>query len=590
MVRYLKNQPRLLLGLKLLFVALFALAVTVPFAGQAFSFDGPLVLDYAAMQAEHPLQQHLEDFDYFGMHYDRFNNTHPRFLSMFLSLVVRLTGGISEVPIHVSLVVFPIAGGVSMFFLGRRFGVSGTAAALLFLSSPIMMVAAHVEMVDAPGISLWVSSLAAFIYGVDRKNNWLLALAGLLFVLTIFTFFQGLTVLGLALFYLLLKKRFGLMTLAPVLAAVAAFAAYIIWFFFYYGALPRFSYREINVIRINAYYMRTLPVQLRSVIIILGGAALFPLVTLLGSLRNLRALLVLALTAASSWPWLYGSYQDGAYTGREAFLMAAFLLGGILLLYMVVEQTVIGSIAWVRKGNNDVLLLCAWILSVFVYCVVILSYPAPRYLLPAVPPIVLYLLVLWRGVAIRWQSLRTIAATAAIGLTLSMGVLFSIVYMDYARLATEEVRWIQEEYGGWPGRVWFAGEFGFNYYMRKSGYTMIPNVQGIRYSETDGLWPQENAQPGDLIVISTLYGGWLPFSDVVHRMVPVEEKIIRSDSGLLLITPISPEQRSRWSLSILLPYSLPSGSTIMDDIWVWRVSDPPHPIWPETEEELAKWE
>ena len=79
----------------LVLIVCAALAITIPFAGQAFSIDGPQELDYARVQAEHPFAQAITDYDLFGIHYDHFLNTHPRFLSIYLGTVLRVTGGLS---------------------------------------------------------------------------------------------------------------------------------------------------------------------------------------------------------------------------------------------------------------------------------------------------------------------------------------------------------------------------------------------------------------------------------------------------------------------------------------------------------------
>ncbi len=117
-----------------------------------------------------------------------------------------------------------------MYWLGWRFGVSGLAATLLFLASPMLMINSHLETVDVPGICLWVAAIAAFIRGVDRRKNWLLVVSTILMIMTAQTFFQGLSVLPLALAYLVINKRFRLWNFIPI-AAASLFLAPIYWLF-----------------------------------------------------------------------------------------------------------------------------------------------------------------------------------------------------------------------------------------------------------------------------------------------------------------------------------------------------------------------
>ncbi|MHB1412479.1 MAG: glycosyltransferase family 39 protein, partial [Thermoleophilia bacterium] len=205
------KSRRLRTASSLLLITGVALAIMLPFARQAFSLDGALELDYTQYEVQHPLAQSLPNYDYFGVRFNNYFNTHPRFMSLYLSLVTRLSGGISELPVHLALTIFPLIGAVGMYFLGRRFRVSGLVAALLFLVSPMLMVDAHMETVDVPGVSLWISAIAVFIFAVDRRSNLLLALSTLLMVLTSQTFFQGLAVLPLALAYLVINRQFRLL-------------------------------------------------------------------------------------------------------------------------------------------------------------------------------------------------------------------------------------------------------------------------------------------------------------------------------------------------------------------------------------------
>jgi len=580
MVRYFENKPRLTLGLKLLFIALVAVAIMVPFASQPFSYDGPLVLDFAAAQVDHPLQQHIDNFDYFGIHFDRYTNTHPRFLSFYLSQVIRISGGIFEVPIHLSLIVFPVIGAFGMFFLGRRFGVSGMTAALLFLASPVLMIASHTEMVDAPGLCLWLGAMAAFIYGVDRNRIWLLVLAGLLMQLTIFTFFQGLTALVLAMIYLVLKNRLRIRYLLPIFTPALVFAGYILWFFSIYGEVPHFSYRIV------LSYQKEFLAQLRGILIAMGSTMLFPLALLIGYWRNWRALIVGALSAGIAVPWLVVKARAGDYSTSETVLLATFVVSGITICYAMLESFGIGIFNWIKGRDNDNLLLSAWFLGVFAYCMIFLGYPAPRYFLPAMPPVILLMLRFWRRTMVRWPVVRIVLASMAIGLTLSSGVALSLAYKDYALEAKETADWAKARYGEWQGRVWFSGELGFAYYMRKNGFSMVPGIRGKRYPAAADVPPPESPATGDIIIYSPLAASWLPEPDVLARTRPIDKRTTWSEGPIALM---GLNQRTQWGIIFLLPYGFIEEPQKMDDIFVVYVVDEAVPLPPELQEEVDKW-
>lgn len=572
--RYLSSRSPYKTAIQLLIIIVCALAITLPFARQAFSLDGPLMIEYAQAQAENPLQQHVEDLDYLGIHYDRYVNTHPRFLSLYLSLVLRITGEPAEVPIHTALAIFPVIGAVGMFYLGRRFGVSGLAAALLFLAAPAVMISSHLEMVDVPGTSLWIAAIATFVYGVDRNRLALLALAGLLFLLTIFTFYQGLAALVLGLLYLILNRRFSLKLLLPLAVPSLTFIAYGLGMLETYGHLPRFAYREGLTLGAADLWER-----IRGVVM-LSGVIFFPLVAIAGFARQWRAGLVWAGATVITLSWGGTRYAMEALDGASLLLLTVLFPAGLTVCYAIFEAAIRALCAgrgW-DGGRRDNIFISAWFLGVFSYCSMIMPYASSRYFLPAVPAAVLMLLVLGRGLLVSHQAIRFSLAGTAIGLSLLMAVPLSIAYMKTADSVRDNVTWIRENYGEYPGKVWYNGDFGYSYYMRKEGYDMMPGIAHAKYTDTGTRRPAENPAPGDLVITSALNVPWLPFSEVMERLRLQETRQVTSAYPLSIATL---EKKASWTggIGILLPFAFYSGP--VDTLTVWRVDDERWPMPPE---------
>lgn len=559
---------------QLLIIIACALAITLPFAGQAFSLDGPLMIEYARTQAEAPLQQHVEDLDYLGIHYDRYVNTHPRFLSLYLSLVLRVTGELSEVPVHVALTVFPVIGAIGMYYLGRRFRVSGLAAALLFLAAPPVMVSSHLEMVDLPGTALWVAAIALFIYGVDRRSPVLLTLAGLGFILTMFTFYQGLSALALAALYLALNRRFSIRLLLPIVLPVLLFLAYSLYMRSAYGHLPRFSYREGFLLGAGDIIDRARGV------LVYAGAIFFPLVAVVGFARQWRAALVWAAATVVTLAWSGVRYAMGELDAGSLLLLAALFPAGLTVAYAILDAG-LGSLLGRGRGTRDSrdrVFISAWFLGVFLYCVLLMPYASSRYFLPAVPAAVLMLLVLGRGLLAGRRAVRLSLAAAAVGLSLLMAIPLGIAYMRAANSARDAVALVEERHAGFPGRVWYNGDFGFSYYMRRAGYDMMPGIAHARYSDTGTRRPAENPVPGDLIVTSALNVPWLPFSEVMQRLRLEDTHYLYGDFP---VTIASLEKQATWTggPGVMLPFAFDSEP--VETITVWRVADDPWPMPPE---------
>ena len=562
-------------------IVVAALVITVPFAGQAFSVDGPLELDYAKMEVDHPLSQALPDYDLFGIHYDHYLNTHPRFISTYLSLVLRVTGSPSEVPIHLSLAIFPIIGGIGMYFLGRRFRVSGLASALLFLASPMFMVNAHLETDDLPGTCLWIAAIVAFIYAADRRSNWLLGLSTLLMILTTQTFFQGLSVLPLGLAYLVINRQFRIWNFMPVAAATLLFGGYLLAVHLSYGQFPRFKYQKQSV-----FNKATRLSQLRGNLTVLGGTFLLPLASIVAFFAKWTYVLVFAAASAVTWAWMLVKYEIGAYSLSETILLSIMLPVGIAAAYLVFERLLTGTFSRGQRrseAGRDGVWLALWFFGVLGYSVLFFFYPAPRYLLPAMPPLLIVLLMAWRSVVKRrWLAISL--AAGAVAFTLTYSTILSVAYRDDAENARIEADWVKQNVSQTPGRIWYDGGLGFQYYMQREGFKMLPNVLNELYAQTDKPLPLESPQPGDFIVSSRKYGSWMPYPEVQKKIRFDKVLDIYNNQSVLMD---GMDGKQVWWASVLLPFKLDDQGGKFDELTVWSVDAKALPL-PEDTKELYR--
>ncbi len=564
-------------------IAIATLAITVPFADQAFSIDGPETLYYAQRQIDQPFAQDLTDhFNNRGILYDSFIETHPKLLPIYLSLVIRVTGEPSEIPIHLSLIIFPFIGATAMFFLGRRFRVSGLAAALLFLASPMLMVNAHTEMVDVPGTSLLIAAIAVFISAVDRRNGWLLALSTPLMIAASQTFFQSLIVLPVALAYLIINRRFQLRYFIPIVCTGLFFGAYLLAIMTVYGQLPRFSYRT----RLNTIQPASLLVHIRGDLTVLGGTLLMPLVAIAGFFIRWTIALVFVAASMMTWSWSVVKYSLGEYSLSETVLLSIMLPTGIAITYLVLER--FGTALFRGESRNsrvgrDTIFLAVWFFGVLAYVMFLLPYPSPRYLLPAAPASILFLLAFWRE-HIRRVWLRFGLTGAAVALTLVLAGLLSLTAYNTANDGKRAAEWAVENYGD-KDNPWYNGTFGFGFYLNRAGFRITPGVENELYARTMKPFPLEEPKPGDYIVYSVRNGAWVPYPSVMQRL--------RGDDVLLLYNndlfffPCSGTENCWW-LSVFLPYDFRPGGKLSDQIMAWRIDETPNPLSEEQKELYRK--
>lgn len=564
----------------LVVIVVAALAITIPYLHQAFSIDGPLELDYAQRQVDSPLAQGLPNYDYWGIRFDNYLNTHPHFLAFYLSLIIRITGAPSEAPIHMSLILFPLIGAIGMYCLGRRFQVSGMAAALLFLASPMLMVNAHTEMVDVPGTCLWVAAIAAFIWAVEKRSNWLLGLAAILMILTTQTVFQGLSVLPLAVAYLVINRQFRLRYFFPMIAAGLIFCAYLMAVYASYGQIPRFSYRP----RYGVIWPSFLP-KLRGNLTVLGGTLLFPLAAIIGFITRWTSVLVFVAASVITFSWSLVKFDLGDYSFSDMVFLSVMLPVGVMVAFSIIERFLVGIFSREMRRSRegkDVIFLAAWFIGVLVYVVFLLPYPAPRYLLPALPPAIFCLLFISQRI-MRSSWLRFGLTAGAIGITLVYSIFLSNMYREMADNAKIAAEWSIDNYGS-TNRLWYNGELGFRYYLQRDGFKVIPNVLNELYAETKKPLSLEEPKPGDYVVYSVQNKAWVPYPYVMQRLRL--ENVRYFYNRQLFSSPCAGNDVC-WGFSLFLPFKIDTSGEKIDELMVWRIDDKPNPL-DESQKELYR--
>lgn len=555
----------------LVIIALATLAITVPFADQAFTVDGPEVINFSQRQIEQPFAQDLPDhFNNRGIFYDSYIDTHPKFLSLYLSLFIRIVGEPSEVPIHLSLMIFPFIGAVSMFFLGRRFRVSGLAASLLFLVSPMLMVSTHTAMVDVPGVALSIAAIAAFIFAVDKKSNWLLGLSTLLMVLACQTFFQGLLALPVALAYLVINRRFQIRNFIPIISTALFFGAYLAAVLAVYDQLPRFSYRP----RLSTVRQAASPAQLRGNLTVLGGTLLFPFVAIFGFIARWTSVWIFIATSIITWSWSLVKFALGEYSLSEAALLSVMLSTGVTIMYLMLERFAAGIFKRRSMGSRaakDAVFLTVWFFIILGYTTLLLPYPTPRYLLPLVPATILVLLIVWRKYFKR-SWVRFSLAGGAIALTLAFSTLLSLMNYHIAHDRKLAAEWAVENYGD---GAWYNGTFGFGYYMNRFGFRLTPSIENELFRQTTRPYPLEEPQPGDYVIYSLAGGAWVPYPSVMQRLR--NEDVVLYYNNQIFATPCAGEDICWW-YSLFLPFKIDTVGELSDVVMVWRIDDTPYPL------------
>ena len=164
---------------ELLIVALFVLALRLPFLNQAIQGDDVYYL-YGAEHAQiDPLHPAHARYIFLGQMVDMRGHPHPPLNAWYLGLLLAVFKDIREVPFHAAYILFSLIAAVSALLIARRCTPYPLAATLLFLVTPAFFVNGNSLEADLPFLAFWLLSIALFIEAVDRRAVLILPIAAL---------------------------------------------------------------------------------------------------------------------------------------------------------------------------------------------------------------------------------------------------------------------------------------------------------------------------------------------------------------------------------------------------------------------------
>src|SRR5579871_6805826 len=159
-----------LLRRELLIVALFVLALRVPFLNQAIQGDDVYYL-YGAEHAQiDPLHPTRAQYVFQGQIVDMRGHPHPPLNVWGLGILLAIFRDIREIPFHAAYIFFSLIAAFSALWLARRFSPAPLAATLLFLVTPAFVVNGNSFEADLPFVAFWLLSMTLFIAAVDDRS------------------------------------------------------------------------------------------------------------------------------------------------------------------------------------------------------------------------------------------------------------------------------------------------------------------------------------------------------------------------------------------------------------------------------------
>jgi len=164
---------------QVLILVVLVLLVRLRFINQAVAGDDVYYLASAYHALIDPLHPNHTHYIFQGVDVTFEGYPHPPGNAWFLAGLLTVFGDVIEVPFHLAYILFTLVAVLAMYSLGRRFSCAPFWAAVLFLLVPALFVNGNGFEADVPLLACWTAAAAAFIYGVDRNQSWLLTLSAL---------------------------------------------------------------------------------------------------------------------------------------------------------------------------------------------------------------------------------------------------------------------------------------------------------------------------------------------------------------------------------------------------------------------------
>ena len=467
-----------------LLLTLATLACLLPFSTKAFHMDDPLFLWSAQQIVHHPWNPYGFDLVWYFIRMPMWAVTKNPPLTCYYAALIGSIAGWSELVMHLAFLLPAVALVLGTYQLARRFTRHPLLAAAITLAAPVVIVSATSVMCDTMMLALWVWASLFWIEGLDASSRWRLLLSAILVSACALTKYFGASLLPLLLIYSLVHRRRLEKRLFYLLIPVAVLVQYQLWTINLYGhALLsdaiRYTFNENTA-------QTGLLAQLLIGLSFAGGCTL-PVVFFAPWLGN-RKSLIAALSAAAfaallvHLHWISISSEFTLAHPVEVHLQfALFIFGGICLLALALRDL------W-QSRNAPALFLALWIAGTFFFATLINWTVNARSILPLVPAAAIL-------IARRLQSLEVTPARIAAPLALSFLFSLWITCGDagFANSARQAAFMIHQRTDGQTGTLWFAGHWGFQYYMEQLGAQPYDQKTNLARPGETLIMPQNNS-------------------------------------------------------------------------------------------------
>jgi 4-amino-4-deoxy-L-arabinose transferase-like glycosyltransferase len=445
-------------------LTLLTVAALAPFLAKPFNVDDPCYLWAAKQILLHPANPYGFNVNWYGFSQPMWAVTqNPPLLSYYLALAATLTGW-SEIGLHIACLLPAVAVVLGTCRLAKGFCQWPMFAAALTLFAPAFLVSSTTIMCDVPMLAFWIWTVVFWTEGLRQNNRGKLSAAGVFAALALLTKYNGVCLIPLLMAYGWFEKRRPGGWAAFLLIPLAALFIYEWTTFHLYGR---------GLFSAAAHYAKTAQASygISNVLVVLnaltftGGcfaAALFYAPFLwrkrMLSLFTVSAALPVTVvfaggTMANTYQWLAGSGRVCAET--QVFF---WTVGGVCVLALALADV------WqIRDAGSW--LLALWVLGTFVFAAFFNWTVNARSILPMAPAVAI---LIARRLG---QNRSSLPAGICFPLLVCAALSLLAAQADFqlASSTRKSAEQVCAKYAASPGRVWFEGHWGFQYYMQACG-------------------------------------------------------------------------------------------------------------------------
>lgn len=496
-------------------LVLCTIALLAPFLDKPFHIDEPLFV-----WAGKNLHKNWYDFFGFDVNWNGFLQKmhevtqNPPLACYYLAAAAKLGGSWNERWLHAACLL-PATGTVlGTWALARRQCERPLLASLIVATSPVFLISASSVMCDVLMTCLWMWAIVLWISGLEQNSHWRLALSGLLVGAAALTKYFGLSLLPLLGLYTIVRRGRFDWRLLWLLIPVACLVGYETWTHHLYG---RGLITGASQFVSTRYFGHSnLPAKSVASLAFTGGC-LICLPFFLPRLfrRGWTWLAVIVSLAGLTigfhvWnPTFFQPHPSRPASWDITFQAALLVMIGIGVLWLTTNElrstwrTSRSEASDVRRDQlaNSVL-LTSWLIGTLLFAGVVNWTVNGRSVLPLIPAAAIVLCRTLDRVALSstpglrssdfshwfWSNPQSVAP--ALLLIPATIVALLVTHADYRFASTQREAAQSIMSVARPGKAitWFAGHWGFQYYMESLG--------GIALE-----YPSYPLEPGDLFAL-----------------------------------------------------------------------------------------